>query len=90
MQTSNEKSCLTKKQFNSKCHKALKQVADMQCDACTFLMHFVQLYSKVDQGYTCRCIALHVSNLFQCFCGSPNYIVLCLNNFVITCRLLRL
>ena len=66
--------------------KGQKQVADIQCNALTSLIHFVQFYSKVNQG--CKCIALEVSDLFLSFCNSPNCPVF-VKNFFITCILNR-
>ena len=42
--------------------KGQKQVYDLQCNALTSLINFVQLHSKVDLG--CKCMALEVIHLF--------------------------
>ena len=66
--------------------KGLKQVADVQYNALTPLIHLVQLHNKLKKAY------LHVGALrrmtvtcFHPFCGIPNCPVSCFETFVVTC-----
>ena len=48
--------------------KGQKQVADLQSNPLTFLIHFVQIYNKVKYGYkgiTLEVIHLFLPNLLQ-------------------------
>ena len=59
------KKFLTKAGWLGLAQKGQKQVYDIQHNALISLIHFVQLYSKVDQGR--KCIALEVIHLFLSF-----------------------